>query len=176
MGTQVVDFTEGMKVGHGYNRLTHETFESPAVVGAVTAIPEAGGQQVSLDCVTIHEVESLYKSLGISVEAEGSYLGAEAGGKVQYAHQCDLSDYSTYVMVRVSVRNAFESMDSPEFAPEAIELLKNNNTDRFRQRFGDSYISGSAREASTSRSTSSLGPTRARRRAWRPRSMPRSTG
>ena len=53
-----------------------------------------------------------------------------------------MSDYSTYVMVRVSVRNAFESMDSPEFAPEAIELLKNNNRDRFRQRFGDSYISG----------------------------------
>jgi hypothetical protein len=143
MAANIISFVDGMKVGLGYNRLTGDVLSSPAVQGSsISAVQGAGGQQVSIDCVTIQDVESLHKSLGISVDAGGSYLGFSGSAKVEYVNTCDFSSFSTYVMVRVSVQDAFESIDSPVFSPDANDLLVKNNPDRFRQRFGDSFIAG----------------------------------
>jgi hypothetical protein len=142
VGTPTIEFTDGMKFGLGYNRLTGGVLPSPAVTGSTSAVSGATGQQVSIDCVTIEDVESLHKSLGISVDAGGSYMGFSGSAKVDYVHSCDLSSFSTYVLVRVSVQDAFESIDAPVFSPDASDLLKAGNTVRFRERFGDSYIEG----------------------------------
>ena len=142
MGNQIVEFKNGMKFGLGYNRLTGDVLPSPAVMGSTSAVSGAQGQQLSNDCVTIQDVESLHKALGISVDAGGSYMGFSGSAKVDYVHSCDFSSFSTYVIVRVSVQDAFESFDNPEFSPDAVELLKAGNTDRFRARFGDSFIAG----------------------------------
>jgi len=132
-----------MKVGLGYNRLSGDVLSTPAVQGSsISSIQGAGGQQVTSDCITITDVETLHKSLGISVDAGGSYMGFSGSAKVDYANSCDFSSFSTYVVVRVSVQDAAETIDSPIFSPDANELLVNNNPDRFRQRFGDSFISG----------------------------------
>lgn len=143
MATRIVPFMDGMKLGIGYNRLTGDRLPTPAVLGgAISAIQGGGGQQVTIDCTTIQDVETLHKSLGVSVDAAGSYMGFSASAKVDYASSCDFSSFSTYVVVRVSVQDAFESIDSPVFSPDAAELLVNNNPDRFRQRFGDTFIAG----------------------------------
>lgn len=143
MGSQVIDFRDGMKIGRGYNRLTGEVLESPSVTGpSITAVQGAGGQLVTTKFSTIRDVEALHKSLGISVDAGGSYFGFSGSAKVDYVNSCDFSSYSIYVMVRVTVRGAFESIDAPVFSPDALELVANNNPDRFRERFGDSYIAG----------------------------------
>ena len=140
---RIVPFTDGMKVGLGYNRLTGDVLSTPAVQGAsISSIQGAVGQQVTSDCITITDVETLHKSLGISVDAGGSYMGFSASAKVDYANSCDFSSFSTYVLVRVSVKDATETIDSPIFSPDANELLVNNNPDRFRQRFGDTFIAG----------------------------------
>ena len=142
MTTRIVSFTDGMKVGLGYNRLTGDRLPTPAVQGtSISSLQGAGGQQVTSDCTTIQDVETLHKSIGISVDAGGSYMGFSGSAKVDYANSCDFSNFSTYVVLRVSVLDAFESLDSPVFSPDANELL-NNNPDRFRQRFGDTFISG----------------------------------
>lgn len=143
MATRIVPFTDGMKIGLGYNRLTGDRLPTPAVQGpSITSLQGAGGQQVTLNCTTIQDVETLHKSLGISVDAGGSYMGFSASAKVDYANSCDFSSFSTYVCVRVSVQDATETIDSPTFSPDANELLVNNNPDRFRQRFGDTFIAG----------------------------------
>jgi hypothetical protein len=142
VGSQIVEFTDGMKFGLGYNRLTGDVLPSPAVVGSTSAVAGAAGQQAAIDCVTVQDVESLHKSLGVSVDAGGSYMGFSGSAKVDYIHSCDFSSFSTYVIVRVSVQDAFESIDAPEFHPDAVDLLKVGNPDRFRARFGDSYIAG----------------------------------
>lgn len=143
MATRIVPFTDGMKIGLGYNRLTGDRLPTPAVQGlSISSLQGAGGQQVTIDCTTIQDVETLHKSLGISVDAGGSYIGFSGSAKVDYANSCDFSSFSTYVVIRVSVRNATETIDSPTFSPDANELLVNNNPDRFRQRFGDTFISG----------------------------------
>src|SRR5271157_5395224 len=140
---RVVPFTDGMKLGCGYNRLTGDVLPSPAVQGtAISAVQGAGGQQVSSDCITVQEVEALHRSLGITVDAGGSYMGCSGSAKVDYVNSCDFSSFSTYVLVRVIVQDAFESMDAPVFASDAIELLTTDNSTRFRQRFGDAFIAG----------------------------------
>ena len=143
MANKEIPFINGMKVGLGYNKLDGSVMPSLAIRGTtLTALQGAGGQMVTSDCVTITDVQSLRKALSVDVDAGGSYLGVSASAKVSYVNECDFSSYSTYVLVRVSVRNAFESVDAPAFTDEALELIRNNKPDRFRQRFGDCFISG----------------------------------
>ena len=96
----------------------------------------------SIDCTTIDDVQTLHKTLGISVDAAGAYMGFTGSAKVDYASSCDFSSFSTYVVVRVSVQDAIETLDSPVFSPDANELLVNGDPMRFRQRFGDTFICG----------------------------------
>ncbi|HME09427.1 MAG TPA: hypothetical protein VKG25_20375 [Bryobacteraceae bacterium] len=141
--SRVVAFKDGMKLGLGYDRLSGDVLPSPAVQGSgISAVQGAAGQQVSIDCVTIQDVETLHRSLGISVDAGGSYMGFSGSAKVDYVHSCDFSSFSTYVMVRVSVQDAFESLDGPVFGADATDLIVTNNKTRFRDRFGDAFITG----------------------------------
>jgi len=143
MATRVVPFKDGMKIGLGYNRLTGDRLPTTAVQGSsISTLQGAAGQQVTISCRVVQDVETLHKSLGISVDAGGSYMGFSGSAKVDYVNSCDFSSFSTYVIVRVSVQNAIETIDNPIFSPDAVELLVNNNPDRFRQRFGDTFISG----------------------------------
>src|SRR5215217_801945 len=119
----MVEYNKGMKIGFGYDRLLGATKLVPAVVGSTSAIKGAAGQQVTADCIIVQEVESLHKQLGIAIDAGGSYMGFSASAKVDYLNVCDLSTYSTYVVVRVSVQNAFESFDEPKFHEDAEQLL-----------------------------------------------------
>jgi hypothetical protein len=140
---RIIPFTDGMKIGLGYNRLTGNALSTPAVnVTSISSLQAAGGQRVLINCTTIQDVEILHKSLGISVDAGGSYFGLSGSAKFDYVNSCDFSSFSTYVVVRVSVKDATETIDSPTFSPDANELLVNNNPDRFRQRFGDTFIAG----------------------------------
>src|SRR5262245_16310017 len=138
-----IPFVDGMKIGLGYDRLTADVKPSPAAHGtSLTAIQGGGGQRVTLDCVTVTDTETLHKTLGISVDAAGSYMGFSANAKVDYVNSCDFSSFSTYVIIKVSVRDAFESLDDPKFTDDAKELIINNNPIRFHQRFGDTFIDG----------------------------------
>jgi hypothetical protein len=143
MANRQVPFTDGMKIGLGYNRLTGEVMPTKGAAGpSISGLAQAGGQQVSIDCVTVEDVESLHKSLGVSVDAGGSYMGFSGSAKVDYLSSCDFSSFSTYVVVRVSVQNAFNSLDEPELSADAAELVVAGNSARFRERFGDTFIAG----------------------------------
>ena len=97
MAARLVRFQEGMKLGHGYDLLNGVSLASPAVQGAISTIQDAGG----------------------------SYFGICGDIKVQYARECNLSQFATHVMVHVSVEDAFESFDDPVLTPDANDLLKN---------------------------------------------------
>lgn len=143
MATRTVPFKDGMKIGLGYDRLTGDRTPSPAVQGpSITGVQGALGHQVTIDATTIKDVETLHKSLGINIDAGGSYMGFSGSAKVDYANSCDFSSFSTYVVVRVTVKNPAETIDSPVFSPDANELLIALNKERFRLRFGDTFISG----------------------------------
>lgn len=142
MAMRTVPFKDGMKPGLGFNRLTGDILPSPAVHGKTSSLQGAGGQQVTIDCSVIQDVKTLHKALGINVDAGGAYMGFSGSSKTDYANSFDFSSFSTYVVVKASVQNAVETFDDPAFSEEANQLLINNNPDRFRQRFGDSFITG----------------------------------
>src|SRR2546428_8246219 len=90
MTTRIVPFTDGMKIGIGYNRLSGDRSPTLAVQGAsVTTMQGGGGQLVTSDCITIKDIETLHKSLGISIDAGGCYMGFSANAKVDYANVRD---------------------------------------------------------------------------------------
>jgi hypothetical protein len=145
MAPRMVRFQEGMKLGFGYDLLNGAPLVSPAVQGTVSTIQEAGGQTVTKSFLRIDDQKTLHEIIGVNVDAGGSYFGVGADVKVQYAKECNLSEFATHVMVLVSVQDAFESFDNPVLSPDAKDLLTNvgqPESERFRQRFGDVFIDG----------------------------------
>src|SRR5260221_2706266 len=135
-------FVDGMKPGHGINLLTGQLSPSPAVTGALSSIPVAQGQKVRSEITQITDVSTFHKALGVEVTADGSYAGFSANAKVSYADTHNINSHSTYLLIHVEVKDAFLSMDEPVFNDDSMELLRNQNLDRFRERFGDVFIVG----------------------------------
>jgi len=142
MDNQMIEWRRGMDVGLGYNLLTGTTGRNPVVVGNVGPIDDSHGQHVDTKCQITTDVTKLHESLGINVEAEGSYMGFSASAKLDYANSCDFSSYSTYAVIQVRVSNAFVTIKDPKFSPDAWGLLEDQNKERFRERYGDCFISG----------------------------------
>jgi hypothetical protein len=140
---QRVPFIDGAKIGLGFDRLSGDVMPTAAVTGrGVSANALAIGEQVTADCTLTEDVGTLHRSLGVSVDAGGSYFGFKGGAKVDYLNTCDFSSFSSYVCIKVSVQCATETIDEPIFSPDANELLVVNNPVRFRQRYADTFISG----------------------------------
>jgi hypothetical protein len=134
-----------MKLGFGYDLLNGQPLSSPAVAGSVSSIQEAGGQLVLSSFIRVDDLASLHDALGVNVDAGGSFFGVGADAKVRYANECNVSQFSSHVMVRVSVQDAFENFDAPALTDDANTLLKNTDgttSQRFRERFGDLFLDG----------------------------------
>jgi N-acetylneuraminic acid mutarotase len=139
----MVPFQNGMKIGFGYDLLNGAPLHNPAVQGAIS--PIVGGQNVLSSFLRIDDLKTLHETIGVNVDAGGSYFGVGGDVKVQYAKECNVSDFATHVMAHVSVEDPFENFDNPVLTPEATDLLKNVGAPeslRFRQRFGDVFIDG----------------------------------
>jgi hypothetical protein len=134
-----------MKLGFGYDLLNGTPLVSLAVQGTVSTIQDAGGQTVTRSFLRIEDQKTLQETIGVNVDAGGSYFGVGGDIKVQYAKECNMSEFATHVMVHVSVEDAFENFDSPVLTHDASDLLTNVgqlDAERFRQRFGDVFIDG----------------------------------
>ncbi|WP_380156205.1 hypothetical protein [Kineococcus sp. R86509] len=134
-----------MKVGKGYNLLTGDALPSPAVTGTLSPVQMSGGQQVVSQIRRIEDLETLHTSLGVSVDAGGSYMGFSASAKVDFVGESNFTQYSTYLLVKVSVSNAVLTFDDPVLTDEAVLLVQNGDSPRFRERFGDCFFSGIVR-------------------------------
>jgi len=63
---------------------------------------------VSPQFLRIDDLKTLHETIGVNVDAGGSYFSASADVKAQYAKECNMSQ-----LVWVSVQNAFENFDDP---------------------------------------------------------------
>ncbi len=144
MGQQLkIPFVDGMKVGLGFDLLTGTPSSDPAVVGAsITPPQKGGGQTVTTTFRLVQEVDALQEALGLSAAVAGGYSGFSGTVKMQFAQQCATTQYCLYVVLAVEVINSCESIDLPALVPDGTALLAVNDTLRFRERFGNRYISG----------------------------------
>jgi len=90
----------------------------------------------------VQDVDALQEALGLSASVAGGYAGFQGTAKVNFSKQCSVTQYCLYVVLSVEVINSCVSIDSPALVPDAVELLRAGNTTRFRERFGNRYISG----------------------------------
>ena len=138
---QMIDYRQGMDVGLGFNL-------SPAPTGATPRWWAESRRSKGPRAAHRHQVpdhhrgHQLHEFLGINVEAEGSYLGFSASAKVDYAEECDFSNFSTYVVIQVRVLTPSSRSANPSSPTRRGSLLTVGNTDAFRRRFGDCFISG----------------------------------
>ena len=144
MGQQLkIPFVDGMKVGLGFDLLTGKPTSSAAVTGSsITPPQQGGGQTVTTTFRLVQEVDALEEALGLSASVAGGYAGFQGTAKLNFSKQCSVTQYCLYVVLSVEVINSCVSMDSPALVPDAVELLRAGNTTRFRERFGNRYISG----------------------------------
>jgi hypothetical protein len=132
-----------MKVGKGFDLLTGSPTSDLAVVGASITPPQrGGGQTVTTTFRLVQSVNALQEALGLSAAVSGGYAGFSGTAKMQFTSQCAVTQYCLYVVLAVEVINSCESIDLPKLVPDGVDLLRANDTVRFRQRFGNRYISG----------------------------------
>jgi hypothetical protein len=62
--------------------------------------------------------------------------------KLNFRKMCKASTQATLCVLRVSATNAYEQIPDPKLTEEAWNLLSAGDTKRFRQRFGDAFVSG----------------------------------
>src|SRR5271165_320823 len=124
MAPRMVPFQNGMQVGFGYDLLNGGALYNPAVQGAISAPTGGHGQTVLSSFLRIDDQKTLHETIGVNVDAGGSYFGVGGDVKVQYAKECNMSEFATHVMVRVSVQDAFENFINPVLTPEANDLLR----------------------------------------------------
>ncbi|GAB3171118.1 PASTA domain-containing protein [Streptomyces incanus] len=145
MGQQLkIPFVSGMKVGLGFDLLTGSPSSDRVIQDPQTSPPQTGGgQTVTTTFRLVQETNSLQEALGLSAAVSGSYAGFSATAKMQFANQCAVTQYCLYAVLAVEVINSCVTVDAPALVdPDATDLLTPGKTDRFRERFGNRYISG----------------------------------
>jgi len=144
MGQQLkIPFIDGMKVGLGYDLLTGQPMSSPSITFAGPTPPQTGlGQTVTTTFRLIQDVDALHDALGISASVAGGYAGFSGSAKMQFAQECSVTQYCLYAVLAVEVINSCVTVDGPVLVQDGTDLLTTNDMPRFRQRFGNRYISG----------------------------------
>ena len=144
MGQQLkIPFVNGMKVGLGFDLLTGNPSSDLVIQDPRTSPPQTGGGQiVTTTFRLVQEMDSLQEALGLSATVSGGYAGFTATAKMQFAKQCAVTQYCLYAVLAVEVINSCESVDGPVLVQDATDLLAAGQMGRFRERFGNRYISG----------------------------------
>lgn len=138
---ELIDWTPGMRVGAGYDEVRGEE-KQEAVIGTLEKPINATGQQGQASFVLATNSDEVDKALDINASIKvgvGSFGGS---AKMKFHESCKVSNQATFCVISVNATNAFEQLVKPKLAPEAQELLAAGKKDRFRERFGDSFVSG----------------------------------
>jgi hypothetical protein len=143
MAIEIVEWLPGMELGKGFSKLSGDVKVSPAVRGETGPSAGATGQKggYSFEVVTGTEEFNQLLEVGASVSAG---LGPfRASAKAKFAERCKISTMSTVCVLSFHATNAFETFHGEiELTPDAEELLRLGDKKRFRERFGDCFVSG----------------------------------
>ncbi|WP_114391907.1 hypothetical protein [Oleisolibacter albus] len=138
---QAVDWQPGLDYGTGYDNVRGDA-KQPAVVGAHRPIEGAAGQQGDFAFVNINSESDFDQATDIDVKIGGGFGLFSGSAKFKFKERCKVSSQATFCVVRVSALNAYEGLVEPKLAPDAWDLLNTGNSKRFRERFGDLFVSG----------------------------------
>lgn len=143
MAIEIVEALPGLDLGKGFNKLSGDVKISPAVRGKTSASPGAGGQKGGYSFTIVKGSEEFNQVLEVGASLSAGVGAFRASAKAKFAESCQVSSMSTVCVLSFHAINAFETFHGEvELAPDAEELLRLGDKKRFRDRFGDSFVSG----------------------------------
>ena len=137
----LVVWQEGMALGFGYDEVRGDP-KQRAVVGRSGPPDNAAGQSGEFNLVLLKSAEEFDEALDISARVGGGFGLFQGSAKFGFKKRCKVSSEAPFCALRVVAINAYEQLTNPELTEEAQTLLRNGNMKRFRERFGDRFISG----------------------------------
>lgn len=138
----IIPYNETLDLAKGFNSLTGMSKGKIFTSFDFTETTAAQGQEVDFRMDQIESIESLYESMGISVEAEGRYGLFSASAKFDLAQESNFNSHSVFILLKARVKNAVKRIQNYTINPEIIQLYKDGKTERLQRGFGDSYIEG----------------------------------
>jgi hypothetical protein len=137
----LVGWQPGLSAGTGYDKVSAEP-KQVSVLGDLTAPDNAVGQEGDFNLLMCQTEEELNEALSIDADVSVGvgFVGGDA--KFQFRDRCRTTTQSQCCVLRIKATNAHRQMKSPKLHPEAWSLIENGNMDRFRERFGDEFVSG----------------------------------
>lgn len=139
-----VDYARGMDYGIGVDAVSGQVKGQPLAPGSITDLTGAGGQGVQLRTERVETTEALAETLNISAELDVSYGLFGSNAKFDFLREVRVNQYSLFIVTATAVENAFRRLDRPELTSQARSLLEAGQPGRFRQQFGDAFVSGLA--------------------------------
>lgn len=138
---ELINWAPGLRVGAGYDIVRGEE-KQEAVVGTIERPINAAGQQGEMSFVLATNSDEVDKALDINASINVGVGPFSGSAKMKFHESCKVSNQATFCVISVNATNAFEQLVSPKLTPEALVLLAAGKKDRFRERFGDSFVSG----------------------------------
>ena len=137
----IVDWAPGLRVGAGYDVVRGDE-KQEAVVGQLEKPLNASGQQGDSSFLLATSSDEVDTALDVnaSIKVGAGPFGGSA--KMDFHKRCKVSNEATFCVISVHATNAYEQLVRPKLSPEAEALLAAGKKDRFRERFGDSFVSG----------------------------------
>jgi hypothetical protein len=132
---------EGFFPGGGFDSLRGDP-KQKSVTGTIVPPENAAGQKGGTSFLRIDNSEEFDEAISVGVEIDVGIGLFGGGASFDYKKQCKVSSEATFVMVRVVAINPYERLAEPKLDQDAWDLLANNNSKRFRERFGDKWVSG----------------------------------
>ena len=142
MAFEEIEYFPGMEIGKGFDTLSEDIKITPAVRGRISPPDHADGQTGTFNVIIVQGTKQFEEALDINVSVGGGFGPFRASAKTKFMNKCKVSSQALHCIVSFDATNAFESFDNVELTEDAEELLKLNKTQRFKDRFGDRFISG----------------------------------
>lgn len=143
--SEIIEYphNSSMVLGSGYDFATREVKLSP-LAAPLHKIQESKGPS-ELKLAFIESATHLSEFLSIGVE--GSYDALMFGGsaKANFVAQTSIDEYSLLLVVVARCVNGVEIVDQPRASADALALAAKGDLLRFRQSFGDRYVSALTR-------------------------------
>lgn len=136
------DAESGIDYGVGFDALANEV-RGDCVIRTTPKPPDgAGGQEIFFSLDQISDYSSLATAMSISISASLKATFGKGSAKVQFLSEQTINQYSIYLLIRVSVKNAPKRMRDVKLTSDAFDLLKSKGSEAFRKRCGDEFIAG----------------------------------
>ena len=139
---QYLDYMNGHDFGVGIDAVNGSIKGDAVIRTAPEEVSGAEGQKVLFDMMQVETTEELTEALGASAEVNVGMGLFNASAQFNFAQQASVNRYSLYLLVSVSVTNAFRQLRDVRLTQDAVNLWASGNQEEFRDRYGDEYIHG----------------------------------